>query len=68
MTHGHYRVRVMKPAPNRGEAPSWIGNPFLWGIVVVMIVLAVALCGVSKTVTDAVNSNASAPHTTGGSP
>jgi hypothetical protein len=69
MTHRNYLARVQKPATNRGEAPSWIGNPFLWGIVVVMIVLGVTLYGVSKTVTDAVNSDASAPRTTGqGSP
>ena len=69
MTHRHYLVRVEKPATNRGEAPPWIGNPFLWDIVVVMIVLGVPLYGVSKTVTDAVNTTASAPRTTGqGSP
>jgi hypothetical protein len=62
MTHRHYGVRETKPA-------TWRGNAFIWGIVVLMIVLGVALYGVSKTVTDAVNTTASAPRTTGqGSP
>ena len=69
MTHRHYGVRETKPATNRGQAPRWSGNAFIWGIVVLMIVLGVALYGVSKTVTDAVNTTASAPRTTGqGSP
>ena len=62
MTHRHYGVRETKRA-------TWRGNAFIWGIVVLMIVLGVALYGVSKTVTDAVNTTASAPRTTGqGSP
>jgi hypothetical protein len=62
MTHRHYGVRETKPA-------TWRGNAFIWGIVVLMIVLGIALYGVSKTVTDAVNTTAGAPHTTGqGSP
>ena len=65
MTHRHYGVRQTKPATNMGKAPRWSGNAFIWGIVVLMIVLGVTLYGVSKTVTDAVNTNASAPHTTG---
>ena len=69
MTHRHYGVREMKPATNRGQAPRWSGNAFIWGIVVLMIVLGVALYGVSQTVTDAVNTTASVPRTTGqGSP
>jgi hypothetical protein len=69
MTHRHYGARETKPATKRGEAPAWIGNPFIWGIVVIMVVLGVTLYGVSKTVTDVVNTTASAPRTTGqGSP
>ena len=69
MTRRHYGVPQTKPATNRGEAPRWSGNAFIWGIVVLMIVLGVTLYGVSKTVTDAVNTTASAPRTTGqGSP
>ena len=44
---------VVKKLWRPTRAKSWIGNPFLWGIVVVMIVLGVTLYGVSKTVTDA---------------
>jgi hypothetical protein len=52
-----------------GEAPAWLGDPFIWGIVGIMIVLGVTLYAVSKTVTDVVNTTASVPHTTGqGSP
>ena len=62
MTHRHYGVRETKPE-------TWRGNALIWGIVVLMIVLGVVLYGVSKTVTDAVNTTASAPRTTGqGSP
>jgi hypothetical protein len=46
---------VVKKLWRPTRSKSWIGNPFLWGIVVVMIVLGVTLYGVSKTVTDAVN-------------
>ena len=69
MTRRHYGVRQTKPATNRDQARRWSGNAFIWGIVVLMIVLGVALYGVSKTVTDALNTTASAPRTTGqGSP
>jgi hypothetical protein len=71
MTHRHYGVRETKPATNRGQAPAgaWRGNAFIWGIVVIIVVLGVTLYGASKTVTDAVNTTASAPRTTGqGSP
>ena len=71
MTHRHYGVRETKPATQRGQAlaGAWRGNAFIWGIVILMIVLGIALYGVSKTVTDAVNTTASAPRTTGqGSP
>ena len=69
MTRRHYGVRQTKPATNRGQAPRWSGNAFIWGIVVLIIVLGVALYGVSKTVTDAANTTTSAPRTTGqGSP
>jgi hypothetical protein len=45
MTHRHYGVRETKPATNRGQAlaGAWRGNAFIWGIVVLMIVLGVAL-------------------------
>jgi hypothetical protein len=69
MTRRHYGVRQTKPATNSGEAPRWSGNAFIWGIVVLIIVLGVTLYGVNKTVTDAANTTASAPRTTGqGSP
>ena len=71
MTHRHYGVRETKPATNRGQAlaGAWSGNAFIWGIIVIIVVLGVTLYGVSKTVTDAVNTTASAPRTTGqGSP
>jgi hypothetical protein len=69
MARRHYGLRQTKPATDRGEAARWSSNAFIWGIVVLMIVLGVALYGVSKTVTDAVNTTASAPRTTGqGSP
>jgi hypothetical protein len=64
-------LRETKPAIDSSRAPAgaWIGNPFLWGVLVMMVVLGVTLYGVSKTVTGAVNTNASPPHTTGqGSP
>jgi hypothetical protein len=69
MTRRHYGVRQTKPATNRGQAPRSSGNAFIWGIVVIIVVLGVTLYGASKTVTDAVNTTASAPRTTGqGSP
>ena len=71
MTHRHYGVRKTKPATNKSQAlaGAWRGNAFIWGIIVIIVVLGVTLYGVSKTVTDAVNTTASAPRTTGqGSP
>jgi hypothetical protein len=71
MAHRHYGVRETKPATHRSQAPAgaWSGNAFIWAIVVIMVVLGVTLYGVSKTVTDAVKTTASAPRTTGqGSP
>jgi hypothetical protein len=63
MIRRHYGVPQTKPAPTGAKRPN--GNAFLWGIVVLMIVLGVTLYGVSKTMTDAVNTTASAPRTTG---
>ena len=31
MTRRHYGVRQTKPATNRGEAPRWSGNAFIFG-------------------------------------
>ena len=72
MTHRHYGLRVPKPRPRYtgpARAGAWSGSAFIGAIVVILIVLGVILYGVSKTVTDAVNTTTSAPHTTGqGSP
>jgi hypothetical protein len=40
-------------------------SAFISVIVVILIVLGVILYGLSKTITDAVNTTTSAPHTTG---
>ena len=72
MTRRHYGIRVPKPRPTYtgpARAGAWSGSAFMGVIVVILIVLGVVLYGVSKTVTDAVNTTTSAPPTTGqGSP
>ena len=72
MTRRHYGIRVPKPRPTYtgpARAGAWSGSAFISVIVVILIVLGVILYGVSKTVTDAVNTTTSAPYTTGqGSP
>ena len=70
MTRRHYGIRVPKPRPTYtgpARAGAWSASAFIGAIV--LIVLGIILYGVSKTVTDAVNTTTSAPHTTGqGSP
>ena len=72
MTPRHYGVRVPKPRPTYtgpAGAGAWSGSAFIGAVVVILIVLGIILYGVSKTVTDAVNTTTSAPRTTGqGSP
>jgi hypothetical protein len=71
MTRRHYGIRVPKPRPTYtgpARAGAWSGSAFI-GAIVVIVVLSIILYGVSKTVTDAVNTTTSAPYTTGqGSP
>jgi hypothetical protein len=65
MTHRHYGVRGRKPpATDTGPTP---GGALSGGAIIgmILIVLGVVLYGVSKTVTDAVNTTTSAPRTTG---
>ena len=72
MTRRHYGIPVPKPRPTYtgpARAGAWSGSAFIGAIVVILIVLGIMLYGVSKTVTDAVNTTTSTPHTTGqGSP
>ena len=68
MTRRHYGIRVPKPRPTYtgpARAGAWSGSAFIAAIVVILIVLGIILYGVSKTVTDAVNTTTSAPYTTG---
>jgi ABC-type Fe3+ transport system permease subunit len=70
MTHRHYGVRGRKPpAPDTGPTPGGVlsGGAIIGMILIILIliVLGVVLYGVSKTVTDAVNTATSAPRTTG---
>ena len=68
MTRRHFGVRVPKPRPTYtgpDRAGAWSGSAFIGAIVVILIVLVVILYGVSKTVTNAVNTTTSAPRTTG---
>jgi hypothetical protein len=68
MTHRHYGLRETKPpATDGGPLPfdAWSGRAIVGGIVVILIVLGLMIYGVSKTVTNAVNTSTSAPHTTG---
>ena len=67
MTSRHYGIRVPKARPTstgRDRACAWSGDPFIWAIVVILIVLGVVLYGVSKIVTDVANTATSAPPTT----
>jgi hypothetical protein len=63
MAHRHYGVRQTKPATNRGEAPRWSGNAFIWGIIASVIVLGFILYEVTKIVTHAGDTTTSVPRT-----
>ena len=68
MAHRYYGLRATKPRhPYAGpvRADAWRGSAFIGMIAVIMIVLLVVLCGISKTVTDVANTSTSAPRTTG---
>ena len=68
MAHRHYDLqRTKPPATDTGPAPGsvWSGRAIIVGVVVLLIVLATVIYGVSKTITDVANSTASAPRTTG---
>jgi hypothetical protein len=68
MAHRHYGVPVAKPRPSYSgptRAATLSGGAIVGGIVVILIVLGLVLYGVTKTVTDAVNTTTSAPRTTG---
>jgi hypothetical protein len=68
MTRRHHGLRRTKPpATDGGPLPSdaWSGRAIIAGVVVVLIVLGLMIYGVSKTVTNAVNTTTSAPRTTG---
>ena len=68
MTRRHYGIRVPRARPTSTgteHAGGWSGDAFIWAIVGILIVLGVVLYGVSKIVTDAANTTASAPPTTG---
>jgi hypothetical protein len=68
MTRRHFGIRVPTPRPTSSgpaRAGAWSGSAFIGAIVVILIVLGVILYGVSKTVTNAVNTTTSAPRTTG---
>jgi hypothetical protein len=69
MAHRHYGVRrrTKPPANDTAQAPGsvWSGSAIIAGVVVLLIVLAVVIYGVTKTVTDVANTTTSAPRTTG---
>ena len=67
MAHRHYGLRKTKPPPTVGgplPSDAWSGRAIIAGVVVVLIVLGLMIYGVSKTVTNAVNTTTSAPRTT----
>jgi hypothetical protein len=73
MAHRHYGVRrrTKPPANDTAQAPGivWSGSAIIAGVVALLIVAAVVIYGVTKTVTDVANTTTSAPRTTGqGSP
>jgi hypothetical protein len=68
MAHRHYGLRKTKPPPTVGgplPSDAWSGRAIIAGVAVVLIVLGLMIYGVSKTVTNAVNTTTSAPRTTG---
>ena len=66
MAHRHYGLRRTKPpATDTGPAPGSVWSGSIVGVVVLLIVLATVIYGVSKTITDVATSTASAPRTTG---
>ena len=68
MAHRDYGLGETKPPPTVGgplPSDAWSGRAIIAGVVVVLIVLGLMIYGVSKTVTNAVNTTTSAPRTTG---
>jgi hypothetical protein len=69
MTHRHYGVPVAKPRPTYtgpARAAAWSGGAIIiGGIMLIVIMLAVILYGVTKIISVAGNTATSAPHTIG---